>query len=422
LSAFETFTPIGAKDVRRGPVFLSHSGGLKSNRDAWVYNYSAQAVEENVRRMVGNFNAQVDAFRSHYGNDNLVEPERHIDAFLDLDPKKFSWDRADKARLLKGGHHSVRDASTVPAIYRPFNKEHVYFDRLLNNTVYQLPKIFPTKEHPNIGIYCVGAASAVPFSVLMVDSLPDLHVTGAGSGGQFFPRYIYAPEAEGEMFSEPEAEGIPAGWTRIDNISDAALTDFRAAFGEEVEKDAIFFYVYGLLHAGDYRTKFAADLKRMLPRIPKVGTAEIFGTYVKAGRELTDLHVGYETVKPWALTETITAPIGTEDDEIYQVQKMTFAAKSDRSTIVVNPYLNLSGIPDDAYDYMLGSRSAIEWIMERYQVKTDKASGIVNNPNDWAAEVGDPRYIVDLLRRIVTVSIKTMEIVKSLPPLGFPPV
>ena len=197
--------------------------------------------------------------------------------------------------------------------------------------------------------------------------------------------------------------------TRVDNITESALQDYRASYGAEVSKDDIFYYVYGLLHSTTYRIEFAADLKKMLPRIPKV---KDFARFVEAGRKLADLHLNYETVEPYPLEEV--------GEGSYRVQKMAFGKEGkdkDKSAIVYNSAITLKGIPEDAYRYMLGSRSAIEWIMDRYQVKTDKASGIVNDPNDWADEHNEPRYIIDLVKRIVTVSLETMKIVDSLPAL-----
>jgi predicted helicase len=197
----------------------------------------------------------------------------------------------------------------------------------------------------------------------------------------------------------------------VDNVTDAILADYRRSYGSAVSKDDVFYYVYGLLHSPVYRTEFAADLKKMLPRIPKVTD---FAGFVRAGRELATLHVGYESVAPYELTETLTSGAAVPDAERYRVQKMSFGRGKDRSTIIYNAHLTLSGIPEAAYRYMLGSRSAIEWIIDRYQVSTRKDSGIRNDPNDWSE---DPRYIVDLLKRIVTVSIDTMKIVDALPAL-----
>jgi predicted helicase len=251
----------------------------------------------------------------------------------------------------------------------------------------------------------------------MTDAIPDLHVTGAGSGGQFFPRYTFEQNTgEESLFNNGDSGEL----TRIDNISNDILADYRSTYGNAVTKDSIFYYVYALLHSPDYRAQFASDLKRVLARIPKVATVQEFDDYAEAGLELARLHLNYESIDPYPLDEIITAALGATEKDLYRVQKMTFGKSGktlDRSTIIYNSSIRLERIPIQAHEYMLGSRSAIEWIMERYQVRTDKASGIINDPNDWSAEVGEPRYILELLKRITTVSVKTMEIIEGLPAL-----
>jgi predicted helicase len=210
------------------------------------------------------------------------------------------------------------------------------------------------------------------------------------------------------------------GYQKFDNVTVEALTLFNGVYGS-INTDDIFNYVYGLLHSPEYRETYAADLRKTLPRIPLV---EDPWPFIKAGRALTELHLGYESAASYPLDGLNTQPVGDPYD-FFRVEKMAFAKVrqdgkliADRSTIKYNSRITLSGIPEDAHGYMLGSRSAIEWVIERYQVKTDKPSGIVNDPNDWSREVGDPRYIIDLVARIVTVSIETAKIVDSLPGLA----
>ncbi len=201
------------------------------------------------------------------------------------------------------------------------------------------------------------------------------------------------------------------GFERIDNITDEILTDYRDSFGRAVSKDDIFFYVYGLLHSREYRAEFEADLKKMLPRIPRV---KAFKEFVKAGRALSELHLNYETVEPYPLIENVMP------NASLRVTKMRYAKEGrqdNKTTIIYNDDIILTGIPKEAQEYLLGSRSALDWIIERYQVKTDKASGIVNDPNAWGDEHGDPRYVLDLVKRITTVSVETVKIVNGLPSL-----
>ena len=275
--------------------------------------------------------------------------------------------------------------------------------------MYLLPRVFPDAYERNWGFYAPGLGSTKPFSVLAVDSIPDLNLWGS-EGGQFFPRHTFEERAADDSLFAALDDG-DAAFRRIDNVTDEILEDYRKAFGPEITKDEIFFYVYGVLHSPDYREQFAADLKKMLPRIPKV---KDFRTFAEAGRKLSELHLNYETVEPYPVTEMI-APGAS-----LRVEKMRYPKRgreTDKTTIVYNSGITVSGLPEEAQEYMLGSRSALDWIVERYQVKTDKASGIVNDPNDWADEQGNPRYILDLIARITTVSVETVKIVKSLPPL-----
>jgi predicted helicase len=420
-AGFGAFPAVGAKGADRGGgdvvVFDTYTQGVNTGRDAWAYNYSRAAVETNASRMIEFYNSEVE----RYAAATADSPNVDVSKFLDADPKKISW--ADNAKAdLKRGRNYVYSADAVrPGMYRPFCRQNVYFDRRFNERVYQLPKVFPSAEHSNFGIYSVGEGSAVPFSVLMLDGLPNLHVTGAGSSGQFFPRFTYerVEDVEGQLFvGEEPQEGAPEGWRRVDNITDAILTSYQKTYGTTVTKDDVFYYLYGLLHSPEYRERFAADLKRTLPRIPQVASAQDFDAFVDAGRRLAGLHVRYEEVQPYPLIEKWSGP--QDNPDAYLVEKMRFAKNGkdvDKSTLLVNNRLTLAGVPPKAEQYQLGSRSAVEWLIDRYQVKTDPASGIRNDPNDWGREHGDPRYIVDLIKRVVTVSVQTVEIVRGLPSL-----
>ncbi|BBZ31391.1 hypothetical protein MMAD_56860 (plasmid) [Mycolicibacterium madagascariense] len=194
------------------------------------------------------------------------------------------------------------------------------------------------------------------------------------------------------------------------------LATYRAALGDDITTDDVFYYVYGLLHSPGYRTRFAADLRKMLPRIPTAATRDDFDAFTHAGRTLSDLHRGYETATPYPLEESWTGTLDGNDREALRVNKMRFKSKTDHSALIYNTHLSLTGIPDAAHRYRLGARSALEWIIDRYQVKTDsRGSGIINDPNTWCDEQLNARYIVDLIKRVVTVSVTTMEIVDGLP-------
>jgi predicted helicase len=413
---FAEYQAIGEKDkaLAARAIFEVHSSGLKTGRDSWAYDFSEQHLVENVGSMIDFYNEQVALFARHAKTAGISNARAEtVEAFIDYNPKRFSWNRIDKSNVARGVTYALDEGRKYVAIYRPFTKQHVVFDSRLNDMVYQLHRLFPTPAHANVGFYNVGSGSAVPFSVLMLNTVPDLHVTGAGSGGQFFPRYTYRELAVDGGFDF----GADDTYERVDNITDAALAAYRKAYVDpSITKDDIFFYTYGLLHSREYRDAFAADLKKSLPRIPK---ARGFHDFADAGRKLSDLHLSYETASPYAgiVEEVKGTTSATPAAEVYRVTKMKIPkvkGQPDRSTIIYNTRVTLSNIPEEAYRYQLGARSAIEWIIDRYQVKTDTASGIVNDPNDWS---DDARYIIDLLRRIVTVSLETMKVVDALPAL-----
>lgn len=402
---FEAFAPLGDKSGGKSrQVFETYSRGLATGRDAWVYNFSTAKVEANVRRMIAFHNSQVDERRT-VGKEWV----------RDNDPTSISWNRADESRLERGVKLAFDPAGMTSSIHRPFSREALYYDPTTSDMVYQLPRFFPTVEHENIGFVLTSPGSHYPtFEALMVSGIPDLHTLDTG---QFFPRYTY----ERRSTDENQLAGFEGDeedeYRRVDNVTDGILADYRAAYGPAVTKDDVFFYVYGLLHSPEYRERFAADLKKMLPRIPKVRD---FRGFADAGRRLSVLHLGYESVEPWPLEELWAAGATPGDPALLRVEKMRYGSKRpniDKSVIVYNQHLTLRGIPPEAHDYKLGSRSALDWILERYQLKTDKASGIVNDPNDWGEEHGDPRYILDLVKRITRVSVETVDVVKGLPAL-----
>ena len=402
------------RDRESVTAFGNYSKGLSTARDAWLYCSTPEQVASNVERMLRFYNSQALAYQEAL----VTNPRLGVNEFVDKDPIKISWNTNDFRDLEKGSLRDERPRLIVQAAYRPFFRQWVAFDGVLNERRYQLGNILPTPLTPNHGFYVVGMGSAVPFSLLMTDLVPDLHVTGAGSGGQFFPRYTYMDPtpASGQFSLDDDPSDLVDGYQWIDNITDNILTAFQAT-APAATKDGIFHYVYGLLHSPDYRTRFAADLKKMLPRIPLPTDLEMYESFRSAGEQLAALHLGYETVEPYPLTEDWLRPPQTDTD--YLVTKMTFAKKpggeTDRTRITYNSLLTLTGITEDAYRYQLGSRSAIEWIIDRYQIRTDKASGIVNDPNTYS---DNPCYIIDLLKRIVTVSMETMRIVDELPGLA----
>ncbi len=417
--AFDKFMPLGDKEnTIAKAIFGIYSNGLKTQRDFWAYNMSRTALESNMRRMIGAFNAD----RAHYAKLCEGKPKDQwpeIESVIDTDPKRISWTHNLKEDLRRGKHYEFEAASLTPSMYRPFTRQWLYFNRRFNERVYQMPKLFPTPRQWNAMIVVKQNWPGRGQLALAVDCIMDLQTDG---GAQCFPLYWYEKEEEdergeshGDLFAghdggEPDADG----YIRREAITHWALETFRSHYQDyTISKEDLFWYVYGILHSPEYKQRFAADLKKMLPRIP---FAADFWAFSKAGRELGEWHLNSETVEPWPLTEDKKG-FDFDPASFYRVQKMVFGKKNgqpDKTVIVYNGNLMLREIPLEAYDYVVNGKSAIEWIMERYAATTDKASGIKNDPNDWS---DDPHYIVNLLKRIVRVSLETMTIVNGLPDL-----
>jgi predicted helicase len=427
-STFAELVPLVSDDG--SAIFEFHTHGLKTNRDAWNYNSSRGRLDSNVRRMVEFFNSQVDAFSSAevLAGGTVKDRAELAKRFVDLDPTKFSWERANFSQLAQGRRLDVADRFEMVGAYRPFHRRWSEGGRKLNSVVGQLQRVFPRPDAANyVMALPPPGSSAPPFSVLMSSTLVDYGFY-ASSATAIFPRYGYPPvgQATGETLLGLLDGNGGREEQRRHNVTDHALSLYRA-IDPTAEKDDVFFFVYAVLHSKDYLHAFAADLRKSLPRVPVVPTARGFRAFVAAGRELARLHAEYETVEAWpALTRVYASGFQDDHRDAYRVLKMkhpkvtdpvTGQKVEDRTRIVYNDWITICDIPERAYDYELGSRSAIGWVMDAWRVRTDKASGIVNDPNDWAIEHDDPTYIVDLVGRVVTVSMRTLEIVDSLPPL-----
>lgn len=435
---FETWPEISAKGSGSKKIFGIGSGGLATGRDAWNYNFSFETLSNRFDSIISEYVTAKDEFHKF----NPVKKKRaefieflKSSAINFADPVKIKWSVSLETAAAAGRSIRRSDKDYRLALYRPFCKQQSSFGALLNHSRYQLPSMFPTSEHSNIGFYQVGNGSAVPFSVIATSLLPDLHVTGAGSGGQFFTRFTWTPVdaedgglfGEGNVVKQGEASvygqvgEVVDGYVRVDNITDEIKQIYRDALGSDASGDDIFHFVYGKLHDPAYRAQYAADLKKMLPHIETPSSRAEFDKFAAAGKELMALHVDYESVEPWPLDIQVK---GDESDrETWRVHKMKWAKRKDPETgknvndvtkLIYNKQVTISGIPAEADQYMLGSRSAVAWLIDRYQVKKDKASGIVNDPNDWADEVGNPRYIVDLIGKVTRVAMETVRIVDEL--------
>ena len=340
--------------------------------------------------------------------NSLVHSKKEERPLPPVSSRDINMTRAFQNDLAKEREKIFHQNSIFTSIYRPFTKMNCYFHPSLNEMVYKIPSIFPTNETKNLMICVNGIGDRKGFSTTISKYITDIQLL---ENGQCFPLYYYEKRS---VYQPTLFDGDDnAQYTRKDGITNFILERCRENYGPKVTKEDVFYYVYGLLHSPDYRKTFAADLKKMLPRLPLVEKPVDFWSFSKAGRSLADLHLNYETQPACPKVKVEGAESGN-----FRVQKMRFPNKGDKSVIEYNPWITISNIPLDAYEYVVNGRSAIEWIMERYQIKTDKASGITNDPNDWATEHGKPRYILDLLLSIVTVSVETMKIVRGLPALS----
>ncbi|WP_345117487.1 type ISP restriction/modification enzyme, partial [Bartonella jaculi] len=431
-NSFETFLAIGNKKGHDKKLFETFSLGIVTNRDAWTYNSSREVLAKNMSNMIAFYNSEMKRFNNAYGRIDRRIRKSAVDNFVNSDEKKISWSRALKQELVKEKIFEFEASCLTQALYRPFTQQWLYYNRIFNEMVLQMPRIFPMGQAvENKVIQITGKGTQSGFSVLMAKSLPNLDVVDKG---QCFPRYVYEDvvvskdknKKQTHLFTNSE-ETKTAGLQRRDAITDEGVEHFKAAYpNEAITKDDLFYYVYGLLHSEDYRACYADNLSKELPRIPCVKSAEDFWKFVTAGRELGHLHVNYETVEPYPVTFKKGNPKQTEisnPKEFYYVNKMKFAKiknskEKDKSTVIYNSNIIITDIPLEAYEYIVNGKPALEWVMGRQCVKTDKKSGIVNDANRYAVEtVDNPAYPLELFQRVITVSLETMKIVKNLPKL-----
>jgi predicted helicase len=428
--SFEAFPPLGDKSDSSTPVYFeNYSQGVLTSRDSWCYNFSRKAVAENMKHMIDFYSTQAASFQKHHGFEPPKKRLELIEKFIDTDPKLISWSRSLKSDASRGTMREFYSENTRLALYRPYAKTFSYFDRGLNECVYQLPQIFPEPDSENLLIVIDSRGSTKPFSSLVSRVLPDYELI---SKGQCFPLFLYEREEALDrqlgLSNLPATSEIINGYRRKHAITDVILVEFCRNYGEHVTKEDIFFYIYGILHCSEYRERFASDLKKMLPRIPLTKECADFKTFSQAGRSLAHWHLNYETIEPHPDIQEQSDELCIDPWEHYKVQKITFARPTasqkaqgfrwDKTRIIYNSKVTLAGIPLVAYDYVVNGKPALEWVMERYQITVDKSSGIKNDPNDWCREHDDPRYIIDLLKRVARVSIETNRIVSSLPPLN----
>jgi predicted helicase len=402
-NVFDTFIPMTPEkkfDTKSQSYFTLNAVGINTARDIWAYGFNKIEVSRKLSRMIEFYNKQLGEIRAKKITD--------IDNFLSEDLSKIKWSVNLKNDIQRGKTLEYIESHRT-CMYRPFNKLWLHYDKSFIERPGLSSFIFPNESVRNYLISISGIGSSKDFTALITDSFSTLDNIEKSQG---FPLYYYE-ERQKNNPSLFDAVG-ESEYIRRDGVSDFILDRANKVYGKNVSKEDIFYYVYGILHSADYRNAFANDLKKMLPRLPLVEDVRDFWKFSKAGRALADLHIGYEEVPPYEGVEVAGAESG-----FYRVEKMRFPKKGQKDTIIYNSKIVVSNIPEKAYEYIVNGKSAIEWIMERYQITTHKESGIKNDPNDWAEEVGNPRYILDLLLSIINVSVQTVGIVEGLPRMEF---
>lgn len=397
--------------------FCINSMGIATNRDNWSYNFSKIQLANEMEKTINFYNEQVDLYSAEINKGKKID----VEDFIDKNPQKISWTSSLIPHLKNFNHAVFQNNEIYEAMYRPFTKNFLYYGEKFVHRRAQFGSILPSINNTyNLIIGITGIGTSKFFSCFIVNIISDLQLL---SNDQFFPLYWYEKN-EATQLSLFDADGNDGKYIRHDGITDWILKEAQKRYyTKSITKEMIFYYVYGILHSEDYRTRFASDLKKSLPRIPLVDDVNVFMDFYKAGKKLAELHLNYETVAPCpgVKVEGDRELTGTDDDYDYYkiVDKMRFRSKQDHSAILYNGHITVTDIPEKAYEYIVNGKSAIDWIVERYCVSIDKKSLIKNDCNDWSREHKKPRYILDLLLSVINVSVQTVEIVKKLPKLKF---
>ncbi|KJE75223.1 type ISP restriction/modification enzyme [Ferrimicrobium acidiphilum] len=389
-------------------VFKIDSNGLVTNRDAWAYNSSQETLLTKMDSMIEVFNSEVERYKK--------EQPSSVDDFVIADETQISWSQNLKRYLAV----SARGKRTLPqltpscvrvSLYRPFFKQYVYFDSTFYWSHYNLPKLYPTGEVNNRAIL-VSGRGAGRFAVLATDVTPNLDTV---EKTHVFARYRYeAPDTKGALFDGDQPE-----IRRVDNITDEALAEFQGIYSDtSLTKDDLFAYIYGVLHHPGYIEQYADNLTKEYPRIPWLqGYREL----IDVGEKLLDLHVGYETVEPYPVAEEFTLMPPEDGRERYRATNMGHPNRGsgargkadwDRTRIQVNGHLTLTGVPERASEWILGPRPTLELFLQRMRPSVDKKSGIKNDPNEFS---DDPKYVVELTKRVIRVCVETLDLIDQMP-------
>ena len=409
---FTNFITVDGKKDASHAIFANISRGIATGRDAWSYNANKSALKRNFNNCIALYNEQVAARKR--------DPEGFE---RENDPSKIKWtDTLNKSLTRLESLPPFNQDTITLSLYRPFFKQYFYNDKAWIERTYQMPNLFPFTGAKNLVIGSMNAEGKI-FSCLMSDRICDLNLLRFGT--KCLPRYLFRKLEEGEA-----AQGqVINGYERTDAITPQALEHFKASYPQNaaaIDADAVFYYVYGVLNHPDYCSTYANNLQKELPRIPRVATYADFKAIADAGRALAQLHVGYEQVKPYDGCELVYAKGVNASNMDYRVTKLQYGKLKDKSysqgkdktVIIYSKELTIKNIPLEAQDFVVASQSALDWVVERYAVTMDKSSRIVNDCNKFS---NDPRYILNLILRIITVSLETLKIRQAMPKLELHP-
>ena len=391
------------KDKEKIKIIETHSIGVLSNRDHWVYNFSKKKISNKILEAKHFLNEQSQRYKG--GDFNKVKN------MLPKDRQLFSW-TDDVIRLItKGENFEFSESHVRSSLYRPFTKTLWYSDKRLNWSWHVMGKIFPTEDDENIVIAISGGRTG--FSALASNTITNKDLMDKG---QCYPNFVYEYERKDAGLFEDSSE------IKRSAITTEGLRVFQEKYPSlTITQDHIFHYTYGLFHSEEYKARFSENLMKEYPRLCLVTNPVHFQKFVEAGSALMNLHIFFETAELYPVTiKEGDLRLTRIDDPVsyFRVEKMKFAKKGDRSSVIYNKDITIENIPLEAYDYVVNGKPALEWVMDRQCVKTDKASGILNDANDYANEImNNPAYPLELFQRVITVCLETMKIIKSLPKL-----
>ena len=373
--------------------------GMKSNRDAWVYNFSKKKLTKNIKTTIDFYNSEVDRYVS---SDKKLD-NKSISDFTNNDNTKIKWTRKLRGSLNHSSHLSYAASHNRVGLYRPFINQNLYFAKELIEDPRSFYKLLPEGQ-TNKFICMNGLGAKTDFSVLMTDKIVDQNTLAANL---VVPLYTYNKVTSGGLVYDDSDTVCQT------NVNAKIWRDICLKYQADIDREDIFYYIYGFLHSKDYRETFKFNLSKETPRIKFVDRYGDFLAFTEAGRKLGDLHINYEDAPR---TPPFLEIRGLESKN-FRVTKMKFKDKATKSTLIFNDSITISKIPDKTYDYILNGKSALDWVVDRYQIKQDKSSQITNDPNDWAEEVGKRSYILELALKVIHVSCKTVDIVGGLPEL-----